>query len=605
MNTDVLRAPLHVVRPLGDLTPSEFAARYRYLKEGTTFAPGLWSNSTFPHLVPVMDAVKEAIESGKNLAFMKSGQSGGSEGMQNGLHWLQCYYPGPMLYLISKDEIAREFGRDRFSYALETIEPLKVKHLAGKANGETIQIKRLVDGKLVIAGGQSILNLISSPYRIVMIDEYDSMLDDIKNAGDPLKNAQVRTDAFAEGGSTLVVAFAHPTTKDRGTGKLYYQHSDQRRCHIPCPSCHRMFPLVWDHVRAKDERDPHTYKLHTPCCDHQMSDGERFSAIRYSQQLSTLAPEEAAKKRWIGVHVSQLCFKPLLFLAQEWVSSADEPSVRRVVVNKRMGDVYDDAEFEVGMEAWARLKSETPVGTVPDWVEFLTSGQDSGVRELHWAVWGWGRVDGQLRGRLIEAGAEPGPAAYDDRRVLDVRDLEAFDEVLYGRPFGIRKVQVAVGLHDSGWMPGAVYEYCRRKPGRSFPSKGLAVDDRSRAPAFAWHQVLGAKAGQVEIRDPNFKRADLNTYALKVDFFALAEAKRLELPSDVLKEFCHHLSSEKLVNVEGRRKWIARGPNHWLDCSILAFAAALNVDQVLSRRSKAVEDDSSPAWRTGARGGRW
>jgi phage terminase large subunit GpA-like protein len=610
-SSSILQSALDVVRPPLDLAPSEFAAQYRMLKEGTTPNPGPWDRLMFPYLDPIMDAVREAIETGKNLVLMKSAQGGGSEAMENALHWLQVHYPGPMLYLISKDDLAKEFSRDRFAYANETIEPLARKHLGGKAAGETIQIKRYVDGKLVIAGGRSVLNLQSSPYRVVIIDEYDSMLDEIKNEGDPLKLAEMRTAAFAEAGAVLVIAFAHPTTKDRGAGKLYYAHSDQRRCHVICPGCQSWFPLTWDHVEAANDKDPTTYKLVAPCCGRQMSDGERFAAVRNSKQISTVSPEEGAKKKWIGVHFSQLCSKPLSYLAHEWASSADEPSVRRVVVNKVLGDVYDDAEWEVGLGEWERLLEERDVGTPPPETEFLTAGQDSGARELHWAVWAWARIQDQLCGFLVDAGVEPGPLSFDeDRRTLTFRDLEVFDEVLYRRTFGVKKFGVVMGMHDAGWQPGAVYEYCRsprQSPaiGRAFPSKGLALDDRSRSPNFAWHQVLGARIGEVEVKDPNFKRADLNTYALKCDFFALAGAKRLFLPRRIHRSFLEHLSSERLVNDDGRRKWVARGANHWLDCSILAFAAALNVDQMIARKKTEETPQQAPSWKTGARGGKW
>ena len=54
---EVAKAAAEVLRPPEDLAPSEFAARYRYLKQGTTFSPGRWSNEVFPYLVSIMDAI--------------------------------------------------------------------------------------------------------------------------------------------------------------------------------------------------------------------------------------------------------------------------------------------------------------------------------------------------------------------------------------------------------------------------------------------------------------------------------------------------------------------------------------------------------------------
>lgn len=582
----------------------------------------MWSNEVFPYLCQVMDAIKEAIETGRRgVVLMKSGQGGGTEGMINALLWLQTYYPGPMLYLISKDELAREFSRDRFEHALNTCPPVARKHLPGRAHGERIQAKRLTDGKLVIQGGQSVLNLQSQPYRVVMIDEVDSLLDEIQGHGDPIKLAEVRTDAWAEFGPTLIVAFAHPSTRDRGAGRLYYELSDQRRGFIQCPRCPSSFWLDPAFIRviphqgqspAAAERDPSAYHLRTPCCDEDLTDAERFAACRRVEQRSTLAPEEAARRQWIGVHFSQLYMpgKTLEFLASKWIEGIDDEGAKRVVVNKRWGDVYEVAAGETSLEMWQGLRlgegegGAYAMGHVPEPVWLLTAGQDSRLDELHWAVWGWALVPASagvelLCGWLVDCGVEAGPRAKDPLRdALDADDLAVLDQVLY-RSFwpsadGAMQFPVERGLHDSGWMPIAVYEFCQRRRGRSYPSKGAAEDDRSRSPLWTWSAPprWRDRHGR-EVSDQAMKRADLNTYQLKVELHGAARRTfettggarhaRLHFPHDVPDTFLEHLASEKLGRDKtGRKKvWRRSGPNHWLDCTIMALAAARSLGPLL------------------------
>ena len=408
---EMFRAAAETLRPPERLRPSVFAERYRVLREGTTFAPGPWSNDVFPYLAPIMDAVAEAIETGKRgVVLMKSGQGGGSEAMINTFAWLRCLYSGPMLYLISKDELASEFSRERFSPMDETCAPLGRIALRGRAHGELLHVRRYATGKVVIRGGQSVLNLQSTPYRFVYVDEIDSLADELKSQGDPLAMAEIRTDAFP--GETLIVAFGHPTTKERGAGRLYYEMSDQRRAHVDCPAgCGGVFWPRWEDVRAgEDADDAAGYRYVAPCCGSELSDAQRWLAARRTRQVSVLPPEEARKKPWIGLHFSQLLMpnKPLAFLAEKFIEARDDQPKLKVFWNKRQGDTHDQTIKEVaaeGVRAIAERDREIPARVLPQWCGLVTVGVDTQGSHFVYVVraWGpgqasrlvdWGKVDG-------------------------------------------------------------------------------------------------------------------------------------------------------------------------------------------------------------------
>lgn len=606
---EMVRAAARVAKPPEDLLPSEWAERYRFLAPGTTSRPGRWSGDVFPFLRSVMDSCAEAIRLGKRgVVLMKAGQIGGSEAMINVAAWLKTTIPGPSLYLISKDEIAREFGRERFGPLIDTCKPLRERALRGRKSGELVHTKRFVDGKWVIVGGRSILNLESQPYRVVVIDEYDSMQDELAGRGDPLANAEIRTDAFT--GSTLIIAFAHPTTRERGAGRLYYERSDQRRAFAACAHCSSQIWLSWDQVKVipeagetleAAERIAARYHLVAPCCGAEITDAERYAMAARTEQRSTLPQEEAARRPWIGLHISQLyTYKPLSTFAQHWVEALEDDGRRRVFVNKRLGDVYSAEEKATDLAAWRACvvvpRSEDDpeayrLGTVPPGVRFLTAGQDSRLNELHWAVWGWGLLRtadewAVLCGWLVDCGVEPGPRVVDPgRTTLDASDLRVFDQLLYERRWptarGDQFFRVDMGLHDSGWQPIAVYDYCLSRPRRAYPSKGMSEDDRSQAPTFRFTPIEWGPPG----RPIRYQRADLNTFRLKEDFFGLVERRfvlegeraprpRIVLPVDVPEPFLAQSSSEYLANERGKRVWRHRGANHWADCDVLAYAAA-------------------------------
>lgn len=318
---DVGRHYAESIRPPPDLTPSQFAQRYRVLHEVyCSERPGPWDNSAFPYQAPLMDLVQEAIETGRRgVVFMKSGQGGGTDLAINCLLWLKCYYPGPALFLTSTDDVAGEFGRERFENIIRDCPPLAARY-EPTAHGD-ILTKRFSDGKIQLCGGQSVFKLQSTPYRHVVIDELDSLVENLGGEGDPLKLAEVRTDAFT--GETLLIAYAHPTTKDRGAAKLFYESSDQRRGFVTHAGCGAEFWLQWEHVKCSgDEHDAAAYAYACPQCGEVIDDGERAAMVRQVRYKSVLPPEQARVKPWIGGHFSQLYYpaKTIRSLAQRWIA---------------------------------------------------------------------------------------------------------------------------------------------------------------------------------------------------------------------------------------------------------------------------------------------
>jgi phage terminase large subunit GpA-like protein len=624
----VLEAAVDIVRPLKRLSPSAFAETYRYLQVGKSHLPGPWRNENAPYLVDVMNAVEEAIRTGKRgVVLEKPSQVGGSEAFAiNVVQWLLTYYPGPILYLTAIESNAEELSRDRWEGpegAIATCEPLAKKHLAGKKHGEKVLVKRFTDSKLVLSGSQSIHHLISNPYRFVVVDEVDSINDFMD--GDAIKIAEHRTRAWAEGGPTLIIAFAHPSTPERGAAKLY-ELSDRRRGHVECPHCHTWIAPTWADVKviaaanespAEAERIHERYHFVAPCCGVQWSEIDRRKAIRRVEQRSTL-PAGTPARDWIGLHVWRFFSETkgeVAELAREWIDSLDDEAKARVFANKTLAEPWRAKVRELAVETWRRLQVPEgkdgcfALGEVPAEVQFLTAGQDSAQRELHWAVLGWGLARTHekqlvLRGWLVDAGVEAGPRAIEERTELAAHDLHVFRQILYERTWprrdGGKPLALARGLHDVGWQPIAVYGFCSsQKDGRAIPSRGgnYTDTDHTKAPPTRLSEPVVYGVGSQQKVDPNLRRLELNTYLLKTAIASNAEATLrdehgvprpiLTLPYDAPDELLEHLASERVKVESGKRKWVKRGPNHWWDCTVMAYAAALNFAALVKPRTRA------------------
>ena len=554
-------------RPVERVKPSEWAARHRWLKGGKHILGGhdvRWRNDVFPGLVPIMDGVQEAMDTGKTgVCVMKSGQCGVSEAIINSLGWLLTEYPGPALYLISTDKLAINFATHRIGHMQKTAPPLKRKALTSRGSGQSTASLEFTDCSINLFGGQSVTKIESLPYRFVLADELDSIPPEYFEKGDFMELAENRTDAFES--QTLIIAWSHPTTPDYGSGKLYYDLTDQRRAHIACPHCSEWFWLrlanegtygtpdkkalgtpnlirydptratIPNVTQAEAEFRPECWVMLCPHCELEVTDPQRYEAFMKVEQRSVLPPAEAAAKSWIGMHMSQLQQrKPLRELARRWIGSDQDPSKRRALTNRMTGDVFLQTVKETTSDDWSRCiivprETHDPdayrAGWVPRGVQFLTAGFDARETELHWMVSGWGSVRNAkgypvFRGWIIDYGLHKREKSPD----LEAAELHVFDQLVYLRPFprtipGQPSMLVKLGAHDSGWQPVAVYEYCRWQSA-AMPCKGGASDS-SKTIAPPWR-----KSGEISpyvlsngetIFKTGIKILLLNTHDLKND----------------------------------------------------------------------------------------
>jgi phage terminase large subunit GpA-like protein len=635
-------AYVEAMRPPEPLTPSAFAQKYRVLHEVyCSERPGRWDNSVFPYQGPAMDVVKEAIETGKKgVVFMKAGQIGGTDCMINASLWLKVYYPGPQLFMTSTEKVASEFGRERFALIIDDMEPLRKKYLPNKRGD--ILTKRFVDGKIQLSGGQSVFNLQSTPYRIVTVDELDSLVENLGGQGDPLKLAEVRTDSFT--GETLLIAYAHPSVKDRGAGRLYYEASDQRRAFVK-HDCGGEFYLQWDHIKclpeadmtqAQAQADPDCYHYVCPQCGALITDAERVSMCRQLVYKSMLPPEIAAKRAWIGIHASQLYSpaKTIRSLAQRWIESrghevvgldgnSTDENLVRVFYNKVLGEPYEPKVKAVDVAALRQLvaiqrRANDPehylLGQVPPWVRFLTAGQDSRSTELHAAVWGWGlRRDVNSRLHLCGALIDHIHIPRQYALTFTAAEFHVFDDLVYRRKFPVRGadrfLSVAQCGHDTGYAPTqiAIAQFSRHWRFRAIPVKGASEkhSSYSSAPVCRWGVPIRYKgADGREVVDDAAKQLLINTYLIKVELFGwmapppqevrvevldravdgsvigTRKVPRLTFPEDVGDRFLEESKNEGLTagDRRGEKIWKKTGPNHFADCNTYALAIAHNLD---------------------------
>lgn len=615
IDPDIWRGYVDDVMPVPDETPAEFAEHYRVLHPiYCTERPGPWSNDVFPHHRHIMNMIQEAVRTGKEgVVWMKGGQVAGTDAAINCMMWLKLHLPGPQLFLTSTEQQATKFGMERFRNVINDMPALQSKRV--REAREPALMHRFIDGTIDLSGGQSIFKLQSNPYRVGVVDELDSLVENLGGEGDPVELLKVRTDSFS--GQTLILAYAHPTTKDRGAGKLFYESSDQRRPFVQ-HDCGGWFYFQQEHFRCDSEKknDPKAWEYVCPHCGAVIQNHERVAMIRKLEYRSVLPPEVAAEKTWIGAQFGQLIspHKSLLSFFERRIKCGDDENKIRVYVNKVLGEVHEQKTQKVEVGALRQLicvkrRSNDPEfyirGQVPPGVQFLTAGQDSRTTELHYSVWGWG-----LRRKLDKTTAlcawliDWGVIKRQYSLTFDEAEYHVFDELIYRRRFASsvsdRLYHVAQCGHDIGYQPTQIpiVQYVRNWPNRAFAIKGAAETATSavKADYMRLGNSIAVKIGDETIRYAATQRWLANTYQLKVEWYGMID-RRIEvadpgagdgvarkvplitLPEDVDDAWLNQSASEYLTrgDKKGEMVWRHKGPNHYGDTNTYAHGLALNM----------------------------
>jgi len=291
--------------------------------------------------------------------------------------------------------------------------------------------------------------------------------------------------------------------------------------------------------------------------------------------------------------------KPIAFLAEKYIEGLDDPATMRLVVNKRWGETFSPQVEETVEDDWRALKGDYLLGEAPSWVRFLTAGQDSRTIELHWCVWGWG-LRRNTAGQAVLCGAlvDYGVVKRAHTPTIEPEDLAVMDQLLYDRSYPTkdgRSLRVEQGYHDAGWCPVAVYEYSRMRD-RAYATRGAATDSNSTTPPVRWTTLPGYEYDG-ELFKSEKRMTILNTYRLKGTLFGLVKRRveleegggvkaRLELPRDVGDEWISQASSERLVSDKRKLVWKKKRANHWSDCNVYAYSAAINLGPLQEGRTK-------------------
>lgn len=586
--------------PPEPMTVSEWCDRNRVLQNKHASEPGPWRTDRTPYLREILDALADP-EVG-SISFVKSSRVGGTEMVNNWLAWGAECDPMPTLYILPKEGDAKEEFGGRIKGVFDPPSPLS-RLVTGdfcKLDPPTLALNSMtVYGAWASSPG----TMIRRTCGRVFFDEIDNCDAEAGRLGNTWQLASDRVTTF--GHRAKLASVSTPTTTN-ASGWRNYERSDQRRYHVPCPTCGGYQVLKFGQLKVPPgERSPDKIEAEDlaryeceACGDLIPWSDQRWMILRgvwLSRTQKIIEPlplddadavERAAlwgAERWTpavdgeppitrnrGYHIwsAYSPWRPWSQIMAKFFRVRDHPEEFRVFINSWLGEPWEETEEELKDEV-VREKIDGALwhaDIVPPEALQLVCGADVQQDHLYYVIRAWGP---NQESWLIRNG--------------QVSTFEQLYQVAFQLGFpqsGRDRRMICMGLAiDSGFRTDEVYEFGKRP--------GVVV--------VKGRQTMDApfKQSRIDYQPRGRSAADsLVLHTLNVDYFKRmahrlvaqpeGHAGQWHLNRDTSEDYVKQFTSEHQVveRRKGKRSKVVWKPktdgaaNHYLDCEVYGLALA-------------------------------
>lgn len=603
----VYRAAAEAIRPDPREWISEWAAKHRIVPEGASVKPGRWNNALTPELVEPMDCLSPRHPC-ELVVIGKPAQSGGSASAENFLGFIMHRAPGPAMYVSPTLKLARDWKNEKLDPMIAAtpvlappdgvVKPQKAR----SGEGSTAERIKFKGGYILLAGANSAASLRQHSIRYMVRDDRAGWTGDAEEEGSPLSLANQRLKTYRAFGLAKVADIS--TFLEKGDAfDRDMQKTDVRRYYMACLGCGALTDFDWEDVQ-KEPAAPFRCRVTCPSCgrEHVHADKADMKAPANGACWIPTAPDvngvvppktipaderEAWRNRdtvrtipgfWLTGVVNS--FDTWDLIAAEEANAGDDPDLLKPFVNGILGRPYETKGDGPGWEALAaRREAEFERGHAPAGVLYVTFTADVQADGLYWQFLGWGpnkecwHIDYGFEAGLTDVPLEGAWPKLD--MIVD-----------NGVSLGGARVQPDMIAVDSGYNVDAAYSWVKRR------HNALAVRGME-----GWTKLPIYRAESPDVKKKGLSAGKARRYGMKVWLVGTYAIKgalmnylgrtpregaaRLpkgyqHFPGNAEQEYFEQLVSEyvKVEEVRGEpvRKWGKRGPNHWLDCTVYAWA---------------------------------
>lgn len=550
-------------------TVSQWCEENLVLPGNESSEPGPLNLDRTPYMRGILDAFGD--DTIEQVTFVASTQVGKTTCELSTLLWAIAERPGPVLFVLPTEMLAKSFSSVRFAPLLQGNPALR-KYRTGNVRDEKDLEYNLVNCNIRFGWSNSPATLASYPRCYVYFDETGKFGRDKKEA-DPISLAKERTRTFP--GRKKVFDASTPTTPD-GPISLSWEQSNQHKYYVPCPHCGEPQTFEFPQVKFDSKMSPgqivNNRLAYYECrhCGDTIRDADKPRMMLQGEWRAE--KEECDDPTHIGFGLNALYSPWLTFsdIAAEFLLSKDDPAKMQNFRNAWLGEPFEDVKVKVSYSHLAEYISDRKRGELPVDTLLVTAGVDWHGEEkgLRWTVWAWDAKHGANKSYLIDWGISRN--ALDlDTRLLNKSWVEPS-----GKPR-----QILRGGADSGDgnKTHEVYDWTRSTRGAFLPTKGLQggriqIKPISESPV---DYTYGNKLYR------GFALLNINTKYYKDKLAAIlinSEFAAVDFPFGTPDSFFKSLTAENLVREpSGKMVWKTRyhgADNHYLDATVIALALA-------------------------------
>lgn len=382
------------LRPLPNLTVSDWADQYRMLSSESSAEPGRWRTDRAPYQRAIMDAFTDLDV--RRVVVMSCSQIGKSDIMNNVIGRFAHLAPAPIMMIQPTVDMAQDYSKSRIAPMISDTKVLRdiFQDVKSRESGNTILSKLFPGGRLIMGGANSPAGLASRPIKILLADEVDRFPDSAGTEGDPVDLAAKRMTTFWDRTMGL---FSTPTNAGESRIEVEYTEGTQEEWQHQCPNCgeyhlltHRS--MVMDTETVKDGRKKE--HIHVKSVSWRCPDcGFTFSENEMRRQPQKyVAKNPTAIKNHVRSFFVNCWASPWISwtdVMQEWVDAKGDPEREKVVVNTRFGEPYERARSYDNVDKLL-ARREPYNAELPDGVLILTAAVDVQDNRLEYEIVGWG-----------------------------------------------------------------------------------------------------------------------------------------------------------------------------------------------------------------------
>lgn len=461
------------LRPLPNLSVSDWADKFRMLSGEASSEPGRWRTDRAPYQREIMNSFTQARI--WKVIVMSAAQIGKSDIMNNVIGRYAHLAPAPIMMIQPTIDMAQDYSKSRIAPMISDTKVLRsvFREAKSRESSNTILSKLFPGGRLIMGGANSPAGLASRPIKILLADEVDRFPSSAGTEGDPIDLAAKRMTTFWDRRMGL---FSTPTIAGESRIEDEYQEGSQEEWQHKCPNCgeyhlltHRQ--MLPEHETITDKKGQkhvtvHSVKWRCPDCGYSFTESQMRRASQKYIPQNVSALKKGVRSFFINCWASP--WLTWTAIMQEWLEAKGDPEREKVVVNTRFGEPYERQGAFESTDEFLRRR-EIYDSELPEGVLILTAAVDVQDNRLEYEICGWGEYE-QCWG--IRKGIIPG--IPDTQEVWD--ELDSILDREYSFKNGTSLIIPRTFIDSGGHYAKEVYAYSLRRLARQcFAIKGAST----------------------------------------------------------------------------------------------------------------------------------